>query len=242
MRCWNSIKNWPRIENISGELLIRGNRLEVKSPSATMLDTRLQNVTVTLPDMLSKDLSLEIKGEAVAASNSFLEFVQKSPVRGYIDGFTDGISASGNGHLDLSMRIPLLGDLPVKVSGTIKVQDNDIDMGEGVPLLRNTRGALSFTESGMQANGVSAEILGGTASINVQTAEGGAVHATLKGRSNVDVLRKIEPHPLLNYLHGSAAWDADISVVKNPHRSSSIPICRGSAPVCRNPFPNAPTR
>jgi uncharacterized protein (TIGR02099 family) len=207
-------KHWPRIENINGELLIRGNRLEVKSPSATILHSRLQNVTVTLPNMLSKDLSLEIKGEAAAASNSLLEFVQKSPVRGYIDGFTDGISASGNGHLDLSMRIPLLGDLPVKVSGTIKVQDNDIDLGEGVPLLRNTHGALSFTESDMQANGVSAEILGGTASINVQTAAGGAVHATLKGRINVDVLRKIEPHPLLNYLHGNAAWDADISVVK----------------------------
>ena len=214
-------KNWPRIENISGELLIRGNRLEVKSPSATMLDTRLQNVTVTLPNMLSKDLSLEIKGEAVAASNSLLEFVQKSPVRGYIDGFTDGISASGNAHLDLFARIPLLGGKPVKVSGTIKVQDNDIDLGEGVPLLRNTRGALSFTESGMQASGVSAEILGGTASINVQTAAGGVVHATLKGRSNVDVLRNIEPLPLLNYLHGSAAWDADISMVK---KSAQITI------------------
>jgi len=207
-------KNWPRIENISGEFLIRGNKLEVESPSATMLDARLQNVTVTIPDMLSKDLSLEIKGEAAGASRSFLEFVQKSPVRGYIDGFTDGIRASGNGHLDLSARIPLQGDKPVKVSGTIKVRDNDIFLGEGVPLLRNTRGALSFTESGMQTSGVSAEILGGTASINVQTIDGGAVHATLKGRSNVDVLRKLEPSPLLDYLHGSASWDADISVVK----------------------------
>ena len=211
-------KNWPRIENISCELLIRGNRLEVKSPSATMLNARLQNVTATLPNMMSKDLSLEIKGEAVAASNSFLEFIQKSPVRGYIDGFTDGISASGNGHLDLFARIPLLGSNPVKVSGTITEQDNDIDLGVGVPLLRKTRGALSFTESGMHANSVSAEILGGTASINVQTAEGGAVHATLKGRINVDVLRKIEPLPLLDYLHGSAAWDADISVVKKSAR------------------------
>ncbi len=207
-------KRWPRIENISGELLIRGNQLEVKSPSATILNARLKNVTVVLPNMMSPNLSLEIKGEAMAASNSLLEFVQKSPVRGYIDGFTDGITASGNGHLDLSMSIPIQGNLPVKVSGTIKVQDNDIDLGVGVPWLRNTHGALSFTESGMQADGVSAEILGGAASINVQTGEGGAVHATLKGRSNVDVLRKTEPLPLLNYLHGSAAWDADIRVVK----------------------------
>ena len=207
-------KHWPRIENISGELLIRGNKLEVKSSSATMSDTRVQNTTVTLPNMLSTDLMLEIKGEAVAPSNSFLEFIQNSPVRGYTGGFTDGIRASGNAHLDLSARVPLLGNKPVQVSGTVKVQDSDIDLGEGIPLLRNTRGTLQFTESGMQASDVSAEILGGTASINVQTTADGAVHAGIKGRTNVDVLRKVQSHPLLNYLHGSAAWDADINVVK----------------------------
>ncbi|MDO8811557.1 MAG: DUF3971 domain-containing protein [Gallionella sp.] len=207
-------KDWPRIENISGEFWIRGNKMEVKSSSATILDAHLQNLTVTIADLLSDDLPLEIKGSATGASNTFLQFIQQSPVRGYIDGFTDGMSASGNGRLDLFLNIPLLGDKPVKVSGAFRVQDSDIDLGEGVPLLRKTRGELSFTESGMQANGVSAEILGGAASVNVQTAAGGAVHATVKGHNNLDVLRKNEPHPLLNYLYGSAAWDADISVNK----------------------------
>jgi uncharacterized protein (TIGR02099 family) len=229
-------KHWPRIENINCELLIRGNRLEVKSPSATLLHASLQNVTVTLPNMLSKDLSLEIKGEAVAASNSFLEFIQKSPVRGYIDGFTDGISANGSGQLDLFTRIPLLGDKRVEVSGRIKVQDNDIDLGEGVPLLRKTRGTLSFTEKGMQASGVSAEILGGTASINMQSAEGGVVHATLKGRSNVDVWRITEPHPLLSYLHGSTDWDADIRVEKKSAKIAINSNLQGVSSSLPQPF------
>jgi uncharacterized protein (TIGR02099 family) len=207
-------KDWPRIENISGEFWIRGNKMEVKSPSATILDAHVQNLTVTIADLLSDDLPLEIKGSATGASNTFLQFIQRSPVRGYIDGFTDGMSASGNGYLDLSVHVPLLGSKPVKVSGVFRVQDNDINLGEGVPLLRKTRGELSFTESGMQASGVSAEILGGAASINVQTAAGGVVHATVKGRSNLDVLRNSESHPLLNYLYGGAAWDADISVAQ----------------------------
>jgi uncharacterized protein (TIGR02099 family) len=214
-------KDWPRIENISGEFLIRGNRLEVDSPSASILDTRLRNVTVALPDMMSKDLSLEIKGEAAGASNSFLRFVQKSPVRGYIDGFTDGVSASGDGQLNLFLRIPLKGDKPVEVSGTIKVQDNNIALGEGLPMLRNTRGSLSFTEGSMQASDVSADILGGAATINVRTLAGGAVHSTIKGRSDVDILRGNEPHPLLDYLHGSTAWDADIRMEK---KSATIVI------------------
>jgi len=207
-------KNWPRIENISGEFWIRGNKLEVKSPSATILDARVQNLTVTMPDLMSEDLPLEIKGEAAGISNTFLQYIQRSPVRGYIDGFTDGMGASGNGHLDLFAHIPLLGGKPVKVSGTFRVQDNDINLGEGVPLLRKTRGELVFTESGMQASNVSTEILGGAAVLNAQTGEGGVVHASVKGRSNLDVLRNSDPHPLLNYLHGGAAWDADINVAK----------------------------
>ena len=229
-------KNWPRIENISGEFLIRGNRLDVESPSATILDTRLHNVTVTIPDMMSKDLSLEIKGEATGASNSFLEFVQKSPVRGYIDGFTDGVRAGGTGQLDLSARIPLTGDQPVKVSGTIKVQDNDIDLGKDAPLLRKTRGTLMFTESGMHANDVSAQILGGKASISVQSEEGGLVHATVKGRSNVDVLRRVEAYPVLDYLHGSADWDADISVVKKSAQIIITSDLKGISSSLPQPF------
>ncbi len=206
-------KDWPRIENITGEFLIRGNKLEVKSPSATMLGARLQNVSVTLPDMMSDDLPLEIRGEAQAASNVFLRFIQQSPVRGYIDGFTDGMTASGNSHLALFVRIPLLGSKPVQVSGNIRMQGNDIALGEAVGL-RNTRGVLSFTESGMQATGVSAEILGGPARINMQSSDSGGVHAIVQGRCDLDALRKTEPHPLLNYLRGGAEWDADISVVK----------------------------
>jgi uncharacterized protein (TIGR02099 family) len=207
-------KEWPRIENITGEFLINGNKLEVKSSSANILGARLQNVSVTLPNMMSDSLPLEIRGEAEAASNEFLKFIQQSPVRGYIDGFTDGITASGNSHLALFAHIPLQGSEPVRVSGNIRVQDNDIELGDDVPRMRNTRGVLSFTESGMQAKGVTAEILGGPASINMQSAEGGAVQATLQGHCDIDALRSREPGPLLDYLHGSTEWEADIKVLK----------------------------
>ncbi len=229
-------KAWPRIENISGEFWIRGNRMEVKASSATILDARLQNVTVAIADLQSDDLPLEIKGSAVGTSNTFLRFIQQSPVRGYIDGFTDGMSASGNGHLNLSTRIPLQGDAPVKVDGAFRAQDNDIDLGEGVPLLRKTRGELSFTEAGVQASGVSAEILGGAASIDVKTESGGVVHATVKGRSNLDALRRIDPHPLLDYLSGGTAWDADITVVKKSAQLTINSSLQGLGSTLPQPF------
>lgn len=229
-------KDWPRIENINGEFWIRANKMEVKAPSATMLDAQLQNLTVTIADLQSDDLPLEIRGSAAGKSNTFLQFIQQSPVRGYIDEFTDGMSASGNGHLDLFAHIPLQGNKPVKVSGTFRVQDNDINLGEGVPLLRNTRGELLFTESDMHTGGVSAEILGGAASIDARTAAGGVVRAMVKGRSDLDALRKLNPHPLLDYLHGGATWDADVTVVKKSAQLVINSSLRGVSSGLPQPF------
>ncbi|MDZ4200912.1 MAG: YhdP family protein [Gallionella sp.] len=229
-------KDWPTVDNIDGEFWIRGNKMEVKSNSATMLGARLNKLSVTLPDMASADLPLEVRGEAVAPSETFLEFIQRSPVRGYIDGFTDGMHAVGNGHLSLFAQIPLLGEKPVKVSGTLNVQGNDIDLGEGVPLLRKTHGALSFTDSSVKADGVVAEILGGAATINVASAEGGVLRASVKGRNNLDALRKVAPHPLLNQLSGGAAWDADIHVVKKAVEVTLNSNLQGIASSLPQPF------
>jgi len=204
---------WPVIEHISGEFSIRGNKLEVHTPAATMMGANIHNLSIALPDMMSPDMPLEINGEGNASNQIFLEFIQQSPVRGYINGFTDGMSASGDGHLTLFARIHLLSDKPVNVAGTLQVQDSDMDLGTNVPMLRNTRGTLTFTESGMKADAVTAKILGGPARLSVTTAAGGVVNASVQGRVDLDALHKIQIHPLLNKLHGGTNWSADISVV-----------------------------
>ena len=206
--------DWPVIDNLSGELIMRNNKLEVQSQNANMMGAQVHHLSVTLPDMRNPDMPLDIKGEADGANNTFLQFIQQSPVHGYINEFTDGMSASGNGHLPLSARIPLQGTTPVKVSGLLRIPASDIDLGAGAPWLRNTHGELSFTESAMQANNVAADILGGPAHMNVQTAEGGAVKANAQGRINLEVLRRTEKNPVLGFLHGSTTWDANISIVK----------------------------
>lgn len=207
-------KDWPHVDNIAGEFWIRGNKLEVKAEQATMLGAQLHKLSVALPDLMSEDLPLEVKGVAQASNDIFLDFIQKSPVRGYIDGFTDDMKASGNSQLGLSLRVPLLGEKPVKVDGTLRVAGIDIDLGGGAPLLRNTHGMLTFTESGIKAENVASEILGGKARIDVNSGEGGVLHARAQGRCDLDALRKDNPNPMLDRLRGGAVWNADIKVVK----------------------------
>ncbi|MBI5658099.1 MAG: TIGR02099 family protein [Nitrosomonadales bacterium] len=207
-------REWPRLENITAELLVQGNRLEVIAPSAATVGARLQKVSVVVPDTSSPDLLLQVRGEALAETAHGLDFIQKSPVRGYIDGFTDGMAARGNGKLALMVDVPLQGGKPAKVSGSYRFSDNEMELGEGVPTLRQVNGELLFTESSLRTRNASAQILGGPATLSVQSGADGAVQARLRGKTDMDALRKTASHPLLAYLHGGSEWEAEIQVQK----------------------------
>lgn len=207
------LKEWPRIEDMEGELLVEGKRLELTVPSASTAGSSLQKVSAVFPDMLSPDPMLKIYGEADGETSRALGYIRKSPVRGYIGGFTDDATARGNGELKLKLDIPLLGDKPVKVNGSYRFLGDDIDLGGGIPLMQNTSGDLVFSESSVATQNVTATILGGPAAIEVKSSDGGKViRAKASGNADMDALRNISTLPLLRYLHGGSPWDLQVTV------------------------------
>jgi len=207
-------RDWPRIDNITGELSIQGKRLEVAAPTAMTVGGHLQKVSVVLQDMTSPDLLLQVRGEAADETARCLDFIQQSPVRGYIDSLTDKMTARGNGKLNLRVDVPLRGSKPVTVSGSYHFADNEVNLGDGVPVLYKTNGELLFTESSMRTQNASAQILGGPATLSVRSGADGAVKARVRGKTDLDSLRNSAPHPLLRYLHGGSDWEAVITVQK----------------------------
>jgi uncharacterized protein (TIGR02099 family) len=205
------VKGWPRIENAQTHLLIQGNKLDIDAVSATTAGARLQNVKVGIPDLLDRSLVLKVRGEAVDATQRCLDYIGKSPVNGYLHGFTEEIRASGDGKLNLQLDIPLKGDAPVKVRGDYRFVNNDVEFGRNVPLLRKVNGVLLFTESSVNAGDIGAQILGGPAHLTVLS-EKGALLTRAHGRLDLDNLNVLTPHPLLRRVRGEADWSADIRV------------------------------
>lgn len=203
---------WPRIEKASAELLIQGNELGVSAASAMTAGVSLKNVNVQIGDVLSPDLALEISGEAEADHGLALGYVQASPVRGYLDGFTDDIVARGNGRLKLKLDIPLSDSLPVKVAGDYRFIDSEVEFDKDLPTLRKVNGNLLFSESGVSTQNLVAQVLGGPAKLAIDSSEGGKIHLKAEGKANFMVLRNINPHPVLQKLSGDPAWNLDIAV------------------------------
>jgi uncharacterized protein (TIGR02099 family) len=207
-------QGWPRVENAVANLLIEGPRLQIDASAATVAGASAQKVSVTIADLMSAEPMLQVLGEAKGDTQHGLNFIKHSPVREYISGFTDDAVAKGEGKLTLQLDIPL-SDRATLVKGRYEFFDNEIQLRETIPLAHKVSGELRFSESSLQTNNISAQMLGGPANLAIQTEADGMLKIKLKGKANIDVWRKANPHPFLPLLHGSTNWTADASLLKN---------------------------
>lgn len=202
---------WPRIERAVADLLIQGRLLEVRASTAYTGDAALQNLVVTLPDTLAHELVMQINGEAADETQRCLDYIRNSPVRGFLDGYTDDFKARGSGVLKLRLEVPLSGEKPAQVMGSYRFKDNEVDLGEHVPLLKNVKGNLEFSNSMLLATDLKAQILGGPANINLRS-DSGQLLTEATGRLNAASLSENYAYPLLKNLSGTADWTAVVSV------------------------------
>lgn len=204
-------KRWPKIENIEGELTLRGKRMDVSVKRATLFGVQLSRVNASIPDLKSDEQLLRISGEAEGATSNFLTFIDKSPVADMIDRFTEGFRASGTGRLALQLEIPLRDRDKSKVSGAYQFIDNRIVADPGLPPIEKVNGRLEFTEATVQVSSASGTLLGGPVEAKAASGADSTVGITLQGRVNVQNLRQWTGSPAWSrHLSGATDWNGTI--------------------------------
>ncbi len=204
---------WPAIEGIAVDLLFRGKRMDIFARAGHTYGMQISKVHVQIPDLLVFDEILMVDGEARGPTQEMLKFIDHSPVNAMIDGFSQGMSASGNGTFKLGLTIPLRRLDDIKVAGSYLFQGNKVMLGEGMPALEQVNGALQFTGSSVAIHGMTAQLLGGPAAITASTQQG-VIQINANGKATAAGLSKAFPHPLLQRLQGSANWNGAISLRK----------------------------
>ncbi len=205
---------WPDIENVAGELLFRGQRMDVQARQGTLSGVRLSKVQVAIPDLLHANEVLGISGEADGATADFLAFVDKTPIAGMIDHFTDGWKAQGSGKLALKLSIPLRATSKSRVSGAFQFAGNTVVVAPELPAVEQAGGRVEFTDASVRAQGISGTFLGGPVTISAATARDAGVRVNLQGRINPDGVRRAGAPGWAQHLQGSADWRAVINARK----------------------------
>jgi uncharacterized protein (TIGR02099 family) len=203
--------DWPKLENITADLQFRGRRMEIHAGQARILGAKLAKIDAVIPELGNHDEVLQIEGEAEAPAEEFLRFIEHSPISRMTSGVADGMHAEGAAKLELKLNIPLRRRSETKVAGIFHFNDNHLSFNTDLPSIEQLKGRLQFSESTLQAQNLSAQILGGPARIEIATQDGN-VQISAQGKANADAAEKFISWA--QYLHGTAEWRGSINISK----------------------------
>src|SRR5690606_36580934 len=140
---------WPLLEKVNGRLDINRTRLSIKAESAMTHQVALKDIEALIPDLVSRDVTLQVSGKAAGKLQDFVRYTQDSPVAKWIGNVTDEAQASGEAGLALDLTLPLRALEKTQVKGTLQFAKNDIRLFDFLPPLQASEGRLTFNEKGL---------------------------------------------------------------------------------------------
>lgn len=207
---------WPDITGIDGDLAFVGPGMHISANKGQVLGAALSGVKVDIADLDSViDQTLTITGKAKGPTQEFLKFIEASPVGERINHFTAPMTASGNGELDLKLKLTL-HDLDLStVEGNYHFDNNKLTPDPSLPPLTEVKGRLDFTGDSITVRDAHANMLGAPVAINIATGKEGQIDVHADGQFSVSALRKLYPLPLFEHLSGSGRWKGHFAIRKS---------------------------
>ncbi len=177
---------WHRIDDIQGVFTMDQTRIHIHADSARTAGVQLSAIDATIPDYMSHRPVLDVAGAASGQLQAMLNYVNNTPVGGWIDNFTDEARGSGNARLSLKMQIPLSDASQAVVQGGVRFQGNEVQLWRSLPSAQNVAGEIAFSERGFQLNGVQGSFLGGPILLSGGTQKDGTTQVKAEGSVSVD--------------------------------------------------------
>ena len=203
---------WPGLTGVSGELAFDGRQMRIFAPKGTVYGVRVANAKATIADLFNRNEVLSVEGQAEGPAAEFLRFAGSSPVTRFIDGFTEGMRATGNARLQLKLELPIRRLAQTKVAGSLQLAGNQIAINPDLPAFAQVNGRLDFTENGISARNLASQFLGGPTVVSVATRADGTVSVSAQGTATASAARRLVDLPLLDHSTGSALWRGSISI------------------------------
>jgi len=158
---------WPIAQNIDGELIFDRDSMQMQVYSAELLQTPVSGVLAKIPTLNEKAI-LNLQGEATAPTQQLLQFVLKSPLKKSVGQYLENAQTQGNAHLALILSLPLTPEAGnTKLDAKVTLQQNSVKFPNDM-VFDNVQGDLSFNESGVTGNKLSANYVNDLLSVMIK--------------------------------------------------------------------------
>ena len=215
---------WPALTGLSGELVFERDSMLVRNARGRLAGTN--GVEVTKGEALIPELShhAQVLRVDVQAKGPLGEVLRAgAPLAGLEPGGVGEIMqaarATGSADYKLHLELPLEAMDNARVQASVALADNELQVVPEAPSFTQTKGTVSFTETGFSLAGVQARLLGGDIRVEGRgrfsgpnrevalKAQGTATADGLRGAREVDWLARLAKRAT-----GSTPYAATFSV------------------------------
>lgn len=234
---------WPVFEKINGQLVFEGMSMWIHAQSGVSMGATVTDVTAEIPSYTAPGLPLIIKGQSQTSLQNMAQWVNHSPVSAMIGDPFVGTKATGDASLELILNIPITDLEKTEVSGTVHLNGNMIAM-KNVPEMTQAKGSVTFTEKGLWASELTAQIYGCPTTGEISTDEKGKIRITALADATPEAAGKIIDSPaiasLLTHFEGVTPVKTIVEIDRGVdiHVTSDLVGIKGNAPAPFNKAQN----
>ncbi len=196
---------WLPIEQIDGQFVMDRTRIEVRRASGRVLDTRLANVSVVIPDLYATAARpMVISGDTAGPGRDLVRYVNAGPIAGWIGNFTKSTQIEGDAALRLRLLIPISDAARTEVQGSLQLANNRVQLDSALPVFEDASANLDFTERTIRVRDGRATVYGGAVSFSGGSQAEGGLQFRGEGQARVSDAKAIVGEPMLMRLIDAA--------------------------------------
>tara|TARA_Y100001936_G_scaffold249272_1_gene299208 strand:- start:36210 stop:39398 length:3189 start_codon:yes stop_codon:yes gene_type:complete len=234
---WDGLWSDPVNLNVKGKFNNIGIHNSMSSPEIKGISG---NIKIQVANRFGSDTNVLIKGAASGLTKKFIKLSAENIIDTFTPDEIDRFDITGNGELLIDLSIPLPYSGGIKVSGSYFFKNNTVDLGSNIPNLEKINGILNFTESTIEIEEITAQILGGMVTINSTVSENNGVNLIASGEIDLDnmhLFNQEEDNFWNKYVSGSAAWNGSIKIENNAKKIRPIILIESSLEGVSLDFP-----
>jgi uncharacterized protein (TIGR02099 family) len=204
---------WPQAAEARGRFGLTGPEFWLTLDDGRLLDSRVPQLTVRIPDVVTQEKRLLLDGTAIGPAQDAIRFIRESPLAERLGrqvarlGF-DG-QASTDVHLDLVFTGPAKS---ARVTGRTRLAGNTLTVDGTGLIVQALRGDVGFGSAGLDARAVQARLFGGPVAFDLSSSAGKPLRIEPRGEAvAADVVRYLRlPWPDL--FAGPLPWQGGVDI------------------------------
>ena len=206
-------RGWPEARDADGRFGLTGPEFWLTLAEGRLLDSRVSDLTVRIPDVVRQEKRLLLEGTATGPAQDGIRFIQQSPLAERFGGQLARLAFDGEATTRVGLDLVFTGPAKTtQVSGRTRLAGNTLAI-DGTGLTVNAlQGDLGFGMAGLDARAVQARLFGGPVVFDLRAGAGRPLRIEPRGEALAEDVARYLRLPWPQLFAGPLPWQGAVDI------------------------------